>query len=136
MKKLVELVSDSTITLFWNVNWQKQRIDFKVFLAGNIKVNFLIGFSDHGQIENTDFCYYSQRTSRELHIGNMVIPNFLIPRSMNTFRRMAGLTANRCFVLIGTKTAFYIDGRASRRMDFSITAESFSHVIHVTMPLR
>ncbi|KAI1716514.1 DOMON domain-containing protein [Ditylenchus destructor] len=64
-------LDDSTITLFWNVNWQKQRIDFKVFLAGNIKVNFLIGFSDHGQIENTDFCYYSQRTSRELHIGNM-----------------------------------------------------------------
>ncbi|KAI1724249.1 dopamine beta-hydroxylase [Ditylenchus destructor] len=30
-------LDDSTVTLFWNVNWQKQRIDFKVHLAGNIK---------------------------------------------------------------------------------------------------
>ncbi|KAI1702770.1 carboxylesterase family domain-containing protein [Ditylenchus destructor] len=60
--------NDTKIELFWNINWQKRRVDFKFQLTGNTELHFLVGFSDHGKYENSDGCYYSQTSSGD---GNM-----------------------------------------------------------------
>ncbi|KAH7727913.1 Protein TBH-1 a [Aphelenchoides avenae] len=54
-------LNGTTIKLSWNVNWDGQFIDFNVTLSGQPVGWMLVGFSDHGFIENTDYCLYNGR---------------------------------------------------------------------------
>lgn len=49
----------------WRINYEKERIEFKVKMEDSTNpngtsrlVNLLIGFSDHGKIPGSDFCLY------------------------------------------------------------------------------
>uniref|UniRef100_A0A0K0DV29 DBH-like monooxygenase protein 1 n=1 Tax=Strongyloides stercoralis TaxID=6248 RepID=A0A0K0DV29_STRER len=54
---------DYNFTLRWNVDWKDQLVKFILYLPKTVPYkNVMIGFSDHGNYEKTDFCLISKST--------------------------------------------------------------------------
>jgi dopamine beta-monooxygenase len=63
--ELITPLNDSTVHLSWTINWDIQSIDFDLSLTGRPVAWVLVGFSDHGLLENTDFCLYKGKAAVE-----------------------------------------------------------------------
>ncbi|KAL3115775.1 hypothetical protein niasHT_007780 [Heterodera trifolii] len=67
--KMITSLKGIRLELAWKVNWTgRARVDFQVTFSGRPS-SILVGFSDHGKIEGSDFCLYWPNESQKMMDG-------------------------------------------------------------------